>query len=260
MYDNKHKIISIVNQKGGVGKTTTCIALASIAANRGNRTLIIDLDPNCHSTSVLTNKKIDITYNSYTFLTGSNYKKAIKKTAKPNIHLMPAVDKLYSFEKKHGKEPLKSIVLNKRLEKLIKNEQYQYIIIDCCSTVGALQFNAVTAANMVIIPAIPDFLSLAGFNQLLLTLRRINNKYNKLCNYYLLFTMFQEQLKSHKSVVEWARNKIKDITFKNKIPFDEVFLEANNHGVNFIDEMPASHGSQSYVSVYTEMQNLLKES
>lgn len=253
----KARILCQTNQKGGVGKTTTTLALAQVYASRDRDVLVVDLDPNAHATSLLLPRDARLTKTSLDLLQGRT-DGVIVETGHPRIHLVPATSALCEFESKFSREPHKSLVLEKALTRLLQGKNYAMVLLDTPSTVGALQFNAVTASDMVIVPVVPEYLALNGFNNLLVSLRAVRDKLKKHLKYFVLFTMAQPNVPSQKRILEWADAKIKNIHFATQILYDAKFLEATAGAVNIVSEYPDSDGARGYAALADEIERALE--
>lgn len=253
----KCRILCQANQKGGVGKTTTTLALAHVYGARDLDVLVVDLDPNAHATSLLLPRDAKPTRTSLDLLQG-RHDNLVQATHHPHIHLIPGSSALCEFESKYSREPHKSLVLDKMLGRLLTGKNYSLVLLDTPSTVGALQFNAVTASDMVIVPVVPEYLALNGFNNLLVSLRAVREKLKKHLKYFVLFTMAQPDMPSQKRILEWADAKIKNIHFATQILYDSRFLEANAGAVNIVTEYPDSEGAKGYSALVDEIERALE--
>lgn len=253
----KTRIISSTNQKGGVGKTTTTISLAHVFAEKGRRVLILDLDPNGHASSLLIARGTEIKRTANDLLSGYEKPDLIHKTSHPFIELVPGNKDLCVFEARYSTEPEKAIHLQAILDRFLKDKNYDIVLIDTPSTVGALQYNAVTASDLVVIPAIPEYLSLNGFNNLLISLKAVRDKLRKNIKYYVLFTMCRPEVPSQKSILDWADAKIKNIHFNAHILYDTRFMEASASSSSIVDRFPDSEGAMSYSKLADEIESIL---
>ncbi|MBN8216063.1 MAG: ParA family protein [Spirochaetes bacterium] len=250
------RILCCANQKGGVGKTTTTLALAHVLARRGHEVLVIDLDPNAHATSMLLPRETKPKATAIDLLFGRSGDPVVK-TADPKIHLVPGSASLCEFESRYSREPHRALFLDKVLPKLVRGKPWEYVLIDTPSTVGALQYNSVTASDLVIVPVVPEFLALNGFNNLLVSLRAVRERLKKNVKYFVLFTMARPDLDSQKRILEWADAKIKDIHFATHIAWDARFLEASASAMNIIDQFPDSDGALAYDALWAEIERVL---
>ncbi len=253
----KSRIIASTNQKGGVGKTTTTISLAHVFAEKGRKVLVLDLDPNGHGSSLLVPRSTEIKRSANDLLNGYHGDDLIYKTSHPFIEVIPGNKSLCSFESQYSDEPEKSTYLQKILDYFLEKKNYDIVLIDTPSTVGALQYNAVTASDLVVIPAIPEYLSLNGFNNLLISLKAVRDKLRKNIKYYVLFTMCRPEVPSQKSILDWADAKIKNIHFNAQILYDTRFMEASASSSSIVDRFPESEGAMSYQKLADEIEAIL---
>jgi chromosome partitioning protein len=166
------KIIAVVNQKGGCGKTTTSVNFASGLARHGHRTLLIDLDPQAHSTAAVGFAPGSYSHTIHDVLVNNrNIRETIKETAIENLYLVPSHLKL-----SRGEQLLNSGYFKEgRLHKAIRNLDYNFIIIDCRPDLGTLTVNALYACNFILVPVEMAPFSLDGFGDLLETIENVNN-------------------------------------------------------------------------------------
>jgi chromosome partitioning protein len=246
------KIIAIVNQKGGVGKTTSTVNITT-AISTNNKVLVIDLDPQGNTSSgfgILQRfRKITI----YDILIGLfNIDQAIIKTNIPNLHLISSNANLSAVE-------IDLIYMHKReyiLRNLIEliSHNYDYIFIDCPPSLSLLTINALVACDQLLIPMQCDFYSLEGLSHLLKTISIIEKKLNpkiKICG--ILFTMFDIRNKLTEYVARDVRNHLKNLVFKTVIPRNVKLSEAPSHGKPGIIYDHKCAGAQAYIEVAKEL-------
>lgn len=253
------RIISLVNQKGGVGKTTVSINLSAALGKLGKRTLLVDLDPQGNTSTGLGINKSDINGKStYECLVGlTEPKEAVIKTRFTNLYIMPATINLagvdYEFRDKIEED--KTFKINEQL-KLVLNEVkrgFDYIIIDCPPQLGTLTMNALVASDALIIPVQCEFFALEGITQLLSTIINTQKKLNpRLQVEGVLLTMLDSRTNLGMDVVEEVRKFFGDKTFDTIIPRLIRLVEAPSHGepINVYD--PENRATVAF-------QNLAKE-
>ena len=231
------RIISLVNQKGGVGKTTVSINLSAALGKLGKRTLLVDLDPQGNTSTGLGINKSDINGKStYECLVGlTEPQEAVIKTRFTNLYIMPATINLagvdYEFRDKMDDD--KDFKINEQL-KLVLNEVkrgFDYIIIDCPPQLGTLTMNALVASDALIIPVQCEFFALEGITQLLNTIINTQKKLNpRLQVEGVLLTMLDSRTNLGMDVVEEVRKFFGDKTFDTIIPRLIRLVEAPSHG------------------------------
>ncbi len=253
------KIISLVNQKGGVGKTTTSINLAASLGKLGKKTLLIDLDPQGNASIGLGLNKRDINSDIYEVMTKrSDIKKAIIKTDFDNLDIIPAtinlagldiefVKKFYEDQGFHQNEQLKTALTK------IK-EEYDYVILDCPPALGILTTNALVASDSLIIPVQCEFFALEGITQLLNSVIMIQSKLNPdLKIEGVLLTMLDARTNIGLEVVEEVRKYFKDKVFNTIIPRLVRLVEAPSHGKPIGEYDPGSRATEAYTNLAEEV-------
>lgn len=253
------KIISLVNQKGGVGKTTTSINLSAALGKLGKRTLLIDLDPQGNTSTGLGINKSDIKASVYDCLNNtSEAKDAIIKTRFTNLYVMPATINLAGIdiellEMSHQDQTFKMNEQLKRKLELIKNS-FDYIIIDCPPSLGLLTTNALVASDSVIIPVQCEFFALEGITQLLNTIIMTQNRLNpKLCIEGVLLTLLDSRTNLGLEVVEEVRRFFKEKVFNTIIPRLIRLVEAPSHGEPINEYDPEGRAAEAYTNLAKEV-------
>ncbi len=212
------EIISISNQKGGVGKTTTAVNIAASLAQRKKKVLLIDADPQSNATTYLGYRRGDYEFNIYHVLIGSkDFSDIILKTSIDRLYLAPSNIGLVGIEKEFhdNKKRKREFILKKKLDKI--SDQYDYIIIDSPPALGPITINVLSASDSVIIPIQCEFFALEGLAQLLNTvslLRRTINPKLKIKGF--LPTMYSKQNNLSKQVLEDLEYHFKDKLFKHR--------------------------------------------
>ncbi|MBP3799741.1 MAG: ParA family protein [Bacilli bacterium] len=253
------KIISLVNQKGGVGKTTTSINLSASLAVLGKKVLLIDLDPQGNTTTGVGINKADIENSIYDVLIDKcEISKAIVNTRYKNLYVLPATINLAGLDmeliEKSQNNPLfqKGAQLKNHLEN-VKNS-FDYIIIDCPPSLGLITTNALTASNSVIIPVQCEFFALEGIMQLLNTIMLAQKKLNpNLQIEGVLLTMLDSRTNLGIEVVDDIRKFFKEKVYNTIIPRLIRLTEAPSHGEPIIVYDPKSRGSEAYLNLAKEV-------
>jgi chromosome partitioning protein len=247
------KIISIANQKGGVGKTTTAVNLAAALGVLDQRTLIIDADPQANATSGVGFDPKNVNSSIYNLLiTGDLPQQAIMKTANPNLDLIPAHIDLVGAEIEMINLPSREYILKNVLEDL-KN-QYDYIIIDCSPSLGLITLNALTASDSVIIPVQCEYFALEGLGKLLNTIKIVQNRLNTgLQIEGLVLTMYDTRLRLANQVVEEVQTHFQQLVFDTVIHRNTTLAEAPSHGETIIMHDASSKGAINYLNLAKEL-------
>ena len=239
------KVISLVNQKGGVGKTTTSINLSSALGHLGKKVLIIDLDPQSNSTTGLGTHSTDI-------------KDVVIKTKFKNLSIVPSMIFLSGAEieliQMASKE--NDFVIGDQLKSQIDTirDRYDYILIDCPPTLGVLTTNALAASDSVLIPVQCEYYSLEGVTQLLNTILLTQSKINpKLDIEGVLLTMLDGRTLVGLEVVEDVRKFFKEKVFNTIIPRLVRLVEAPSHGKPILEYDPKCRGALAYINLAKEV-------
>ncbi len=248
------KIIAIANQKGGVGKTTTSINLASGLAYLGKKVLLVDFDPQGNSTQGVGASRESFKYNVYDVVMGGQTIQSARIALKqPPIHLVPATIELAGadlemVEYKVGRENLLKLKLDP-----IKQD-YDYVLIDCPPSLGLLNTNALTAADSVLIPVQSEYYALEGLTQLLSTIRLVQKLFNpKLMIEGILLTMFDVRTKLSVEVQQEVRKYFKERVYKAYIPRNVKLSEAPSRGKSIFEYDVRSEGARAYASLAKEV-------
>jgi chromosome partitioning protein len=252
-----NEIITIANQKGGVGKTTTAINLAASLAKKGKKVLIVDADPQTNATTSLGFNRNDYEYNVYHILIGiKKITDVILKTKIKNLDLVPANIGLVGIEKEfyNSKKKNRELLLKKALEPV--RDRYHYILIDSPPALGPITINALGAADSVIIPIQCEFFALEGLAQLLNTINLLKKSINpKLTIKGFLPTMYSGQNNLSKQVLEDLSHHFKDKLFMDKkndfiiVPRNIKVAESPSFGQPVTEYAKKSKGAIAYTNL-----------
>ena len=253
------KIISLVNQKGGVGKTTTSINLSASLAVLNKKVLLIDLDPQGNTTTGVGINKADIERSIYDVLTDKcQISDAIIRTKYKGLYVLPATINLAGLDieliEKGQTDPgfTKGSQLKKHLDKI--KDKFDYIIIDCPPSLGLITTNALTASNSVIIPVQCEFFALEGIMQLLNTIMLAQKSLNPNLEIEgVLLTMLDSRTNLGIEVVDDIRKFFKEKVYNTIIPRLIRLTEAPSHGEPIIAYDPKSRGSAAYLNLAKEV-------
>ncbi|MBU5467472.1 AAA family ATPase [Virgibacillus sp. MSJ-26] len=247
------KIMSIANQKGGVGKTTSSVNLSASLAELNNKVLLVDIDPQGNATSGVGVNKADVNQCVYNVLVEDlPAEEVIIPTETVNLDIIPATIQLAGAEIELVPTISREIRLKKSLEKL--KESYDYIIIDCPPSLGLLTINALTSSDTVLIPVQCEYYALEGLSQLLNTIRLVQKHLNKeLMIEGVLLTMLDARTNLGLQVIEEVKKYFQDKVYKSIIPRNVRLGEAPSHGKPISTYDPKSRGAQVYLELAKEV-------
>ena len=240
------KIISVANQKGGVGKTTTTINLSTLIAKKGKKVLMIDADPQGNASSGVGLDRDDIELSIYDILIDEvEFDNVVKKTNIKNLDICPSNINLAGAEVELVSVMSRENRLKEKLDKIKDN--YDYIIIDCPPSLGLITLNAFTASDSVLIPVQCEYYALEGLGQLLNTINLVKKHLNKNLEIEgALLTMYDVRTNLSNQVVKEVKNYFNDKVYKNVIPRNVKLSEAPSYGMPISVYDPRSKGAKSY--------------
>ena len=256
----REKIISIINQKGGVGKTTTVINLAAGLSLQGKRVLVIDLDPQGNATTGLGLSNLENSENSiYSVLNGTKtISKVIEKTKFNNLDIITSNVDLSGLEVETAGDSKRALLLKEQIMAYLNDSGglYSYILIDCPPSLSLLTIMALVTSNSLLVPLQTEFFALEGVTQLIKTIERIKNNLNPdLLIRGILLTMYDKRNKLSGQVEKEARDYFKEKVYQTVVPRNVRLSEAPSHGMPVLFYDKSCPGSKSYFNFTDEFIN-----
>jgi len=250
------KILAISNQKGGVGKTTTCVNLASSLSYLGKRVLLVDIDHQANATTYMGINRANLKYTVADIFTDNiDVEKIIQTVDSVAVDILPARFELSNVEATLISRDNKEFILSNALDPVKDN--YDFILIDCPPSLGVITMNALIAADSVLIPVQCEFLAMDGLTQLLNTIRLIQNKQKHnnrtLTIEGVLLTMLDTRSNLGYEVINEVKTYFKEKVFKTIIPRNVKVAVAPSYGLPVTEYSPRSKGSLSYQSLAKEV-------
>lgn len=250
------KIIAVVNQKGGVGKTTTAINIAAELASAKSSVLLFDLDPQGNATSGLGIAKDSMPITTFDILcSGASIASSVQETNVAQLFVVPANSNLAGAEVELVSKPSREFVL----QTVLKSVTYDYIIIDCPPSLGLLTINALSAATSVLIPVQAEYYALEGLSQLLNTIQAVKQSTNPSLELLgIALTMFDKRNSLSEQVQAEVKNYFGDKLFNTIIPRNVRLAEAPSYGKTIYEHDRWSKGARAYKSLAKEVRDRLK--
>ncbi len=256
----KTEIISIINQKGGVGKTTTAINLAAGLALQNKKILVIDLDPQGNATTGLGFSNSENSSDTiYAVLNGTKkFSEVIKKTQFKNLDLISSNVDLSGLEVETAGDSKRAFILKDQISSYFNDfsEMYEYVLIDCPPSLSLLTVMSLVASNSLVVPLQTEFFALEGLTQLMKTIDRVKINLNQNLKIKgILLTMYDKRNKLSSQVENEARDYFKEKVYSTVIPRNVRLSEAPSHGIPVLLYDKSCPGSKSYFNFTDEFLN-----
>ena len=251
--DRDAKVMAIINQKGGVGKSTTAVNLSAALGENKKKCLVIDLDPQGNTTSGYGIEKEELEYDVYdALLQDYPIEKLIGDTVEPNVFVIPATIQLAGAEIELVSAMARESILKSILDP-VKNK-FDYVFIDCPPSLGLLTINALVAADSLLIPIQCEFYALEGVTKLLESMKMVKSRLNpSLSIFGVIMTMYDTRTTLSHQVVEECENYFGQQIFKTYIPRNVKIAEAPSHGLPVTMYARVSKGASAYTKLAKEV-------
>jgi chromosome partitioning protein len=242
------RILCVANQKGGVGKTTTAVNLADALAKSGQRTLVVDLDPQCNATSGLGHKPAE----RHPLVSREPLRDSLVQTASPNLELLPGSRSFADIDALARSDESQSATLRQHLASGMTS--YDFVLIDCPPSLGQLTRTALAASTEVLMPIQCEYFAMEGLTQMIEVIRDVmKSGPGRLEFGGILLTMYDAELELTREVDAEVRDFFGEIVFETVVPRDVAVSEAPSHGLSAIDYAPRSRGARAYAELCMEV-------
>lgn len=253
------KVWTVVNQKGGVGKTTSAVSIAGCLSTMGYKVLLVDLDPHASLTHYFKHDSEDLAVNLYDVFMASHHpasfvsviEQSILTTSIKQCQLLPAHMALATLDRTLGEQAGKGLIVKKIAKQL--GEKYDFMVIDCPPVLGVLMVNALVAADKVILPTQTEHLALQGLDKMIATINLMKSSLSEKLHYIVVPTLFDRRVRACLSAFTYMRETYADNIWKGYIPVDTKFRDASAAGLPINMVAPKARGSFAYEKLVNEL-------
>lgn len=253
------KVWSLVNQKGGVGKTTSTVAIAACLSALGKRVLLVDLDPQSSLSYYLGIDSDTLELTIFDIFTSSPNKaklkaivnKATVPTSIHNVKLLPSHMALSTVDNALAQQTGKGLIIKNSLESV--SSDYDYVLIDCPPVLGVLMINAITSSDKLILPTQTEYLAFQGLRRMMSTLSKLQTKLKQDASIIIVPTLFDRRYKAAIRAYSLIRETFKNSLWKGYIPIDTKFRDASAVGASILEIAPESRGAFAYEKLTNDL-------
>lgn len=242
------RILCVANQKGGVGKTTTAVNVAAGLAMSGQRTLLLDLDPQCNATTALQFKSTS----RHALVQRAALRESVQATAIKGLELLPGSRSFEDISRLANGDEFETDILRQHLSGEVSS--YDFVLIDCPPSLGRLTETALAASTEVLMPIQCEYFAMEGLTQMIHVIRKVmQERPNQLEFGGILLTMYEHWLEVTQEVEAEVREFFGEIVFDTVVPRDVAVSEAPSHGKSVIDYAPRARGARAYIELCMEV-------
>ncbi|MGE0760883.1 MAG: ParA family protein [Pirellulaceae bacterium] len=244
------RVLCVANQKGGVGKTTTAVNLAVALAKAGQRSLLVDLDPQCNATTALSGKPTE----RHALVLQKPLSASLCSTYLSGLELLPGSRSFEDISRLAIGDEYETDILRQHLAASVRS--YDYVLIDCPPSLGRLTETALSASNEVLMPIQCEYFAMEGLTQMIQVIRKVMSQRPRELEFGgILLTMYDPWVELTHEVEKEVRDFFGEIVFDTVIPRDVAVSEAPSHGKSVIDYAPRARGTRAYVELCREVLN-----